>query len=174
MLETIITAVYFFLPAYIANTCPVFAMALKLPLGEPINKKFLGENKSWRGFYSGYLGALGILFLQEYWQEAGVLEQYRLLDYSEINLFLYAFLFGIGALTGDLVKSYFKRRLNKKPGSPWFPFDQLDLVAGGLIFVMPFYQLDWPYVLALVVVTPLLHFLTNLSGYLLGLKKVWW
>lgn len=174
MVDIIITAICFLLPAYVANMCPVFAGALKLPLGKPINDHLFGANKTWRGFYSGYLGALGVLFLQKYWQESGILENYRLLDYAEINLFFYAFLFGIGAITGDLIKSYFKRRLDIKPGSPWFPFDQLDLVVGALVFLVPFYQLGWPHILVLIIVTPLFHFLSNLAGYLLGLKKVWW
>lgn len=174
MFEVFITSLYFFLPAYIANMCPIFAMALKMPLGKPINESLFGAHKSWRGFYAGYLGALGVLFLQEYWQTIGGFEQYRLLDYAKINLFLYAFLFGIGALTGDAVKSYFKRKFNKKPGSPWFPFDQLDFVIGGLLFVYPFFQLPAINIITLLLVSPLLHFLTNISGYLLGLKKVWW
>lgn len=171
---TIITAIYLFLPAYLANMCPVFAAALKLPLGRPISKQLFGENKSWRGFYAGYLGALGMLFSQQYWQQSGILENYRLLDYAEINLFFYALLFGIGAITGDLVKSYFKRHFKRKPGSPWVPFDQLDFVIGALLFLMPFYQPAWPYLLVLLLITPFLHLLTNISGYLLGLKKVWW
>lgn len=97
-----------------------------------------------------------------------------LLNYENISLLFYAFLFGLGALTGDLIKSFFKRRLSVKPGRPFFPFDQLDFVIGALIFLAPFYILPWQNLLVILIITPLLHFLTNLLGYLLKLKKVWW
>ncbi len=174
MIVLLISSLYFFLPAYIANMCPIFAMALRLPLAKPINEKLFGAHKTWRGFYAGFAGALLVLSLQKYWQQQDVLSDYTLLDYSQINLFLYAFLFGIGALTGDLAKSFFKRRANKKSGAPWFPFDQLDFVAGALILTYPFYQLPLANIGVLLVATPLLHFLTNCAGYALGLKKVWW
>lgn len=174
MLNLLITSLYFFLPAYVANMCPVFAMALRLPFGKPINEKYFGSHKSWRGFYTGFFGALLILFLQKYWQGNDMFSDYTLLNYEQINLYLYAFLLGIGALTGDTIKSYFKRKFNKKPGAPWFPFDQLDFVVGGLLFIYPFFQLPLANIAVIFVITPLLHILTNVSGYLLGLKKVWW
>jgi len=85
-----------------------------------------------------------------------------------------AALFGLGAIAGDLVKSFFKRRLKIAEGRPWIPFDQIDLVLGALICVSPVYALDLPRVLVLLLLTPFLHFLTNLTGYTLGLKDVWW
>ena len=138
MLELIISSLYFILPAYAANMAPVLAAKVKLPFAVSINKKHLGKNKTWRGMYAGYLMALLILFIQYYLQNTGTFEQYNLLNYEQINLFLYAFLFGIGALTGDFIKSFFKRKISKKPGASWFPFDQLDFIAGSLIFLLPF------------------------------------
>lgn len=191
MLNIILSSLYFILPAYFANTCPVLLQWL--PFGQPINKKLFGANKTWRGFYTAYFGALAILFLQFYLQKSGVFPSVStildssiltaasengyitpLLDYENINLFLYAFAFGIGALTGDLIKSFFKRRLSIKPGQPWVPFDQLDLVIGALIFISPFYLPSWIVILTILIVTPLLHLLANFVAYSLKLKKVWW
>lgn len=174
MLDTIISALYFFLPAYFANMCPVIAGKLRLPLGHPISKRFLGSNKTWRGFYAGYLGALVILALQLFVQKEQLLTSYALLDYQNINLFGYAFLFGIGAITGDALKSFFKRRIGIKPGAPWFPFDQLDFVIVALLFLWPFYKLPWEQILVLLIVTPILHLSVNVLAYKLGIKKVWW
>ena len=153
---------------------PVILGKMKFPLGIPINKKAFGAHKTWRGFYAGYLGALLILFLQRYFQSQNILESFRILDYQSLNIYFYAFLFGIGAIVGDAVKSFFKRRLQKKEGTAWFPFDQLDFIIGSFVFVYPFYSVDWRIILIVVIITPLLHFLTNLVGYWVGFKKVWW
>lgn len=174
MIELIISAIYFIFPAYIANMMPVILGKMKFPLGIPIHKKVFGAHKTWRGFYSGYIGALIILFLQQYFQNQGILESVRMIDYSSINIFLYSFLFGVGAITGDLIKSFFKRKCNRKSGSPWFPFDQIDFIVGAFIFVFLFYPVDWKVIFVVVLITPLLHFLTNVVGYWCGFKKVWW
>lgn len=174
MLSIILSSLYLLLPAYLANMCPIFAGRLKLPLGRPISEKYLGSHKTWRGFYAAYFGAFLMLFIQLLLQRSNIFTSYSLLDYEKINLFLFAFLFGIGALTGDLVKSFFKRHLKKQAGSPWFPFDQLDFVLGAGIFLAPVYLIPWQNFLALLILTPLLHFLANVTAYLLGLKKVWW
>lgn len=42
-------------------------------------------------------------------------------------------LLGLGAVSGDAVKSFFKRRLGIAPGRPWVPFDQLDFQVGALL-----------------------------------------
>lgn len=172
MLELILASLYFILPAYIANTFPVLLGRLRLPFGFPINTKLFGSHKTWRGFYAGYLGAIITLSIQLQFQNKGM--YFGILNYQEINIFFYAFLFGVGAISGDLIKSFFKRRLGIKPGRPWFPFDQLDLVIGSLAFLAPFYQLPWSNVLVIMIATPLLHLATNSAAYALGLKKVWW
>ena len=174
MLNLVLSALFFLLPAYVANMCPVFAGAMRLPLDIPIQPSLFGKHKTYRGVYASYLGALLALFLQRWLQEHGVLESFRLLDYHASNLWLLAALFGLGAIAGDLVKSFFKRRLKIAEGRPWIPFDQIDLVLGALICVSPVYALDLPRVLVLLLLTPFLHFLTNLTGYTLGLKDVWW
>lgn len=174
MLNLILSSLYFILPAYIANTFPVLLKAL--PFGQPISKRIFGEHKTWRGFYTGYLGALITLLGQFYLQKSGILHSSitPLLDYESINIFLYAFCFGIGAITGDLIKSFFKRRLSIKPGQPWIPFDQLDLVIGALVFISPLYFPTWAVISTILIITPLLHVSANFIAYHLKLKKVWW
>ena len=56
-----------------------------------------------------------------------------LVDYGEVDFILLGALMGGGALMGDLVKSFIKRRLNVPPGKPWFPWDQLDWIAGAML-----------------------------------------
>lgn len=176
MIILIIQALYFFLPAYCANMAPVVAHKLRLPFGQPISLKYFGEHKTWRGFIVGFLAALVILYIQKLFliQNSIIATDISILDYKNISMFLYALAFGLGALIGDLVKSFFKRRLNKKPGTPWIPFDQIDFVVGAIIFLYPLYQIDIKILLILLVITPILHLLTNIFGYQLGLKRAWY
>ncbi|MCX6734658.1 MAG: CDP-archaeol synthase [Candidatus Peregrinibacteria bacterium] len=191
MLNIILSSLYFILPTYVANACPVLLQWL--PFGQPISKNLFGDHKTWRGFYTGYFGALVTLLLQFYLQKSGFLPSGSLisnssilsaasgnsyitplLDYEHINLLLYSFIFGIGALTGDLIKSFFKRRLNVSPGQSWFPFDQLDFIVGALIFISPFYIPVWSVILTILIISPLIHISANFIAFHLKLKKVWW
>lgn len=174
MWKLLIESLFLILPAYFANMAPIIAGKLKFPFGKPINKTYFGLHKTYRGFYAGYIGALICLFMQKFLQQQGYLSDFMILDYQAINLFLYAFLFGIGALTGDFIKSYFKRKVGKKEGECWFPFDQIDMVLGISVFLYPFNVMSLKIFLTILIVTPLLHFLTNLIAHTIGLKKVWW
>jgi len=174
LLTLIISALYLILPAYVANMSPVIFGKLKLPGGISINKKIFGANKTWRGFYAGFLTALLTLFIQYLLYENGILVSYSLLNYADISLLLFALLFGIGAITGDLIESFFKRRLKIAPGRPWIPFDQIDFILGAYLLLLPAYIMPWQVLLTLLIITPVLHLLTNILAYLVGLKKVWW
>ena len=83
---------------------------------------------------------------------------------------LFGLLSSAGALTGDALRSFFKRQRGMAPGKSWFPFDQIDYVLGGVVFTACYIQLTlWQYVL-LFIVWFLLHPLATLIGYLLKLK----
>ena len=123
---------------------------------------------------SGIVGAWLMLLVQQFLQRQGLLEPWRLLDYTSINLTLYAFLFGGGALFGDAFESAIKRRLGKKEGVAWVPFDQVDFVLGALVFLSPFYIPSPPHIVVLLLLSPLLHFLTCILGYVTGMKDHWW
>ncbi len=176
MMFTLLQALYFFLPAYVANMAPVFAHALRLPFGYPVSVQYFGDHKTVRGIIVGIGAALGVVFVQKvlFVQGYPFVRELSLIEYSTISILLYGLAFGLGALLGDLVKSFFKRRLQREPGSPWVPFDQLDFVLGALIFLYPLYHLEFTYILVLLVATPVLHLGANVLGYLLNLKRVWW
>ena len=86
----------FFLPAYVANMSPVIAKRLNLPFNSPLNEKKLGRNKTYRGLISGFIGALGLVYLQKYYP----LIQSNIIDYSTESLTFLAFIMTFGALTG--------------------------------------------------------------------------
>lgn len=162
----ILYSVIFFLPAYVANAMPVIASGLKIcpSLAKPIHEKWFGKSKTYRGFIFGIGGAIVAGFIQ-------VLMGF----YSQADPFLLlAFTLGLGALLGDLVKSFVKRRIGIKSGEPWPPSDQLDYVIGALLLSHFVFPRPVEVIITLLILSPLFSFLANLTAYKLGLKKVWW
>ncbi len=85
-----------------------------------------------------------------------------------------------GALLGDMTKSFFKRRLGIERGGKMFLVDQLDFVAGAWILTYLFDR-QWftanfslEIMIIVVILTPVLHRVTNILGYYLKLKKEPW
>ena len=192
---TTLIALWLMLPAYLSNMLPVFVGG-----GRPIDggrvwkdgKRVLGDGKSWRGLLLAPLvaalltGVLQWLAVNTAWGS-----RYGFPAWGPFPAwFLLAYLLGLGALTGDAVESFFKRRTGRGRGDRWFPFDQLDFVVGGLVFGLVaglamqatgltdgnlFLQLfTWPRLLVIVLLTPALHLLVNFIGYKIGAKDVPW
>ena len=167
----VLHCLYFFLPAYIANMMPVFVK--KIPLFDfPIWESKLGSHKTWRGLFFGTLGSGLVFWVQQVLYKHGF-QSLALIDYSDFTV-LFGFLLGLGALLGDLVKSYYKRKADIAPGQPWIPFDQIDFVIGALVVGFLVYVPPIEVVLVLLVVSPVLHLLVNYIGYLLGINKKKW
>ncbi|RLG21165.1 CDP-2,3-bis-(O-geranylgeranyl)-sn-glycerol synthase [Methanosarcinales archaeon] len=179
MLDLIIDAMWLMLPAYAANSSAViFGGGTPIDLGRNFmdGKRVFGDGKTVRGFVGGVLFGVLVGLLQIY------ISHYIQFFYHSLPLIpvLAVFCLSAGALFGDMVASFIKRRISLKPGSPFPIVDQLDFVAGAwlmLIIVMPvwFYQtFTLEIILAVLIITPVLHFLTNILGYLMGKKKVPW
>ena len=185
---TILTALWLMLPAYLSNMLPVVVGG-----GPPIDlgrtwrdgKRILGDGKTWRGLLLAPLLAAGITFLLQW-----------LVDHTAWGRdhgfpgwgawptwFVLAYAMGLGALTGDALESFVKRRTGRDRGERWFPFDQLDFILGALLFALvamlamgeSFLALFTPARLAVILLlTPALHLGVNWIGYRLGLKDVPW
>ena len=166
----LVYAMYFIFPAYCANAVPVIFGG-----GRPIDsgRKFLdekpifGAHKTFRGFFAGLL--IGTL--------VGALQSV-IGEFSSMPLFDYSLLLGfttsLGALLGDLLESFIKRRLNLSPGALLPIVDQLDFVVGALLFSLFVSPPSPTTVLLVIIVTPPIHLLTNFIAYLLGVKKTPW
>ena len=168
VLTLILKALYFFLPAYFANMAPVLLKWMPLP-DTPIQERWFGKNKTWRGLFLAIVLGTLIFYLQKLAYQAGF-TSLALIDYDGFS-FLFGILLGAGAIAGDLIKSYFKRKRKIKPGQPWFPWDQLDFVFGGLIAGMLVYVPPAEIVLVLLVLSPVLHMLFSYIGYRLRMKQ---
>ena len=164
----IIESLYFFLPGYVANMAPILLRWIPFG-GKPIHEKLFGGHKTWRGLLVAPLVG-GLVFLLQQWLFGQGFQDWALIDYADFPAW-FGFLQGAGVILGDLVKSFYKRRQGIKPGDPWWGWDQLDFVAGGIILGFLVYVPPIETVLVLVVLSPILHLLANNIGYLLKITK---
>jgi CDP-2,3-bis-(O-geranylgeranyl)-sn-glycerol synthase len=165
---------WFFLPAGAANMAPVFAS--KVPWlqnwGAPMDfgksfrgKRILGDNKTWRGIFFGTLIAM-LVGLIQHRVITNSIEPTGLIVAASAAL-------GFGALMGDAFFSFLKRQRDIPSGQSWIPFDQIDYIIGGLIFVFPFFsdELSIGFAFATILLYASLHFIVSYIGYLTGFKK---
>ena len=180
MIVLLIESLYFFLPAYVANMSASlskninFLKPLRVPVdfGKKINGyRIFGDHKTWRGLISGTLTGTAIAILQLYLYNVPYFEKISLIDYKEVNILLFGFLISFGAIFGDILFAFFKRRKNIKPGSPWIPFDQINFVIGSFLLLSPFIKIEIGMWLIIFILTFFLHIIVNHIGYFLGLQK---
>ena len=146
-------------------------------------RRVLGPSKTWSGFLVG--GALGMVI--------GLVEAYLIL-LAPPNLAVVptiaptvvaavpvVALVAFGAMTGDAIGSFIKRRIGRPSGArTWgldqFPFVIVPIVLGLLLypalFVPTFW--NWEAVIWVVLLTLGLHVLFNWIGHKAGLKRVPW
>jgi CDP-2,3-bis-(O-geranylgeranyl)-sn-glycerol synthase len=167
------------LPAYFANMAPVLVkdsfkfLARPLDFNKKLNKKpIFGSHKTLRGLIAGIILGVIIASVQFKLYNLSFFANISLIDYS--NWFLIGLLMGAGAIFGDLVKSFFKRRVNIKPGGRWIPFDQLDYVIGALLLVSIIYIPSIEVIITSLILSFVLHIAVNHLAYYLGISKVKW
>lgn len=181
MIHDLLFAIWFFLPAAIANAAPVFSAAIPLlkRFDAPIDggatfrgKRVLGDHKTWRGVLSGIFAATLVVWGQQlavqHFEWAKLLSNRY--DYLALPALLVGILFTIGALGGDAAKSFFKRQLGIASGTSWFPFDQLDYIIGSLLVMLPVALLTPPQYAWVFLVWFVAHLAASYAGYLMGLK----
>ena len=132
----------------------------------------MGKHKTWRGLISGMVVATLVLWLQVIAAKhyGWVRDMAKPLDYSTLPVFLLGPLLGFGALGGDAVESFFKRRRGIKSGKKWFPFDQLDYIIGAILVSLPFVRFSWVVYGWMLVLWFLVHIIASYLGWLIHLK----
>jgi CDP-2,3-bis-(O-geranylgeranyl)-sn-glycerol synthase len=175
MFKLLIQLIWFFLPAIFANMSPVIFQKvsfLDYPLDFNLqlkNKPLLGKNKTYRGLFFGILIAILVIIIQK--ELYSYMLNFSVINYNQINIYLLGFLLGFGALSGDALKSFFKRRLNIPSGKPWIPFDQIDWFLGALLLTGFYVHFSLKEIIISIIISILLHPLINLISYSLGLQK---
>jgi CDP-2,3-bis-(O-geranylgeranyl)-sn-glycerol synthase len=187
-------------PAYLAN-----AVAVPVSKGRrfhPIDggksfrsQRLFGDGKTVEGFLLasgiGIAGGFAQCLLSPLFSMPGLAwhDFYGSILVPRVDLELYvalnapaiarALLFPPGAMLGDLLGSFIKRRLNIPRGAKAPVLDQLDFVAGTILLSLAatavggsFIQLGIVYIVAILVLTPLIHRIVNKLAYKIRIKAV--
>jgi hypothetical protein len=182
VLNDIFFALWFFLPAAIANVVPILVapMPVLRNYNAPIDhgltfrgKRVLGSHKTWRGLITGVIFSTITLWLQQLAVEHSAWFHTATADvnYTQLPTLILGPLFGLGALGGDAIESFFKRQRGVAPGKGWFPFDQIDYIVGGALVSIPFARLTLLQYVWLIVIWLGVHVVASYIGYLLKLKE---
>lgn len=166
----IAAAIWFIFPAYCANAAPViFGGGQPMDFGKRFfdGKPLFGSHKTVRGFLAGLIVGTLVGLVQTLLFEQ-VLFQYS--PQFKYPIFL-GFTLSLGALTGDLIESFIKRRLNRVPGSFLPVADQIDFILGAFLFSIPVSPPSLQAVLIILLITIPIHLLTNLGAALLNMKN---
>src|SRR5207244_430395 len=134
-LEAIPQALWFFLPAFIANP-----MAVVFGGGSPIDggrslsdgQRIFGDGKTWRGLIGGtFSGAVLGLLLSLPFDLLGSSSSW---SYGSPTVaFASSAVLALGALLGDLVGAFVKRRMHLPRGAKESGLDKYDFVVGALV-----------------------------------------
>lgn len=157
ILNSILVSIWTYLPAYFANATPVVAGGgPALDGGEKWidGKPFLGGHKTLRGSISGVMAGLIIGFLQ--------------------GSALIGLLQGLGAILGDLISSFLKRRWDIAPGESFPLLDQLDFIIVAVLLSQPLLNSSFQAIIIIITVTVPVHYLTNYISWMLKMKANPW
>jgi CDP-2,3-bis-(O-geranylgeranyl)-sn-glycerol synthase len=178
MLYLIVQVVWLGLPGAVSRLSPPIATRLFPAFYHPLdlNKKYkgnriLGYQKTFRGIITGLIFA-HLTF---------VLQNFLLLRSPESFLVsvqpnltslptFYGVYLGLGALAGDIIKSFFKRRQGIKPGAPWPPFDQVSWILGMLVMQNIFLPVNFIFVVLTIIMGVLFHYTVKFITDLIAVR----
>lgn len=178
-------AFWFMLPAYIANpTAVLFGGGRPIDAGQALRDghRLLGDGKTWRGLAGGIISGaiLGIIL-----HSVAVMAESDSFTFgSPSQAATLVFLLPFGALTGDILGSFIKRRTGLERGAKFPGLDQYDFLIGTIIFLLIFetqwflehYVMEYAIIglIFIIVITPPIHRAVNIIGHRLGKKDVPW
>ena len=174
----------------------------KIPIDQGRNwydgNRILGDGKSWNGLLGGsFVSALLMLTSHALWEGRSFENSKPFVDPLELTnesdwfwmfndsltAFILGFLLGLACLIGDSLGSFIKRRRglkregdisSKAPILDTMPFAISIFLFGFILFpgqILTQDVLVMPIII-LLIITPIIHRLTNILGYRMGLKDV--
>lgn len=173
------------LPSLLPNSAAaVFGGGLPVDLGRSWKgTRLLGDGKTWRGLIGGICAGISL----------GIVQLYIAFPFDRLNFFGFGefptnlaivTVLAVGSLSGDLIGSFIKRRLGLGRGDKALLLDQYNFLLGSMLLVLlifpnwfigNFWNDDgWISLLAILIITPLLHRGVNIIGFKSGFKKVPW
>ncbi|MDD5681346.1 MAG: CDP-archaeol synthase [Candidatus Omnitrophica bacterium] len=188
MIKFVFLCFWYLLPAALGNHAASCGNRLWLPkifkiglakIAIPVDsgirwhgKEIFGRNKTWRGLLVGIATGIFTAGIQAFlFFNMNFFKTNTFIDYEKINFVILGALMGGGALTGDLAKSFIKRRLDISPGKPWFPWDQLDWIAGAMLFSSITYVPSIKIALVTAVLYVGIHLCSDRIVCRMGIKK---
>lgn len=181
LLIACVTTLYFILPAYFSNGAGlVFGGGTPVDFGKSDANgiRWIGDGVTWRGLIAGTIVGILTGIIQ------GFLAPSIMANFGQLIItpiitdvssgILIGFLLGFGALLGDAIGSFLKRRLGIGRGKPAPLLDQLDFLIVALILVSLVVELSLLFIVIAIALTLIIHLLANTGAYLLGLKDVWY
>ena len=180
-----LNGMWLFLPAMLPNSAAVlFGGGTKMDFGKRWKgKRIFGNGKTWRGFFGGaFSGIILGLFMIDiaYFFDPNDFWGYGSF-YGNIGIIV---CLSFGAVLGDLMGAFIKRRLGLKRGEKAPILDQYDFVFGAFLVTAIFFP-DWVYatyfegwhILALIFLLAFMfaiHRVVNIVAFKLGYKKEPW
>ncbi|HYA57267.1 MAG TPA: CDP-archaeol synthase [Thermoplasmata archaeon] len=183
-----LAVLWLMLPAYAANALATLPRGYGPKMdggriwardGRPV----LGSSKSWSGFFFGGFSAMPIALLEAWLILLAPpnLKLVPVLAPTVLDALPLAALLTFGAMVGDALGSFVKRRLGRPSGTRTILLDQLPFVLVPIALGFAFYpslflgvfEVPWA-ILWLLVYTLGLHTVFNWVGFKAGLKKVPW
>ncbi len=178
--------IYFMLPAYLANVS-----ALVFGGGKPVDfgrnfrdgRRIIGNGVTWKGTIIGTLigtfigiiqGSVSVYYGNIFSLIPGIMIIQGPIPTSIIQGALIGLFLGGGALIGDAVGSFIKRRIGIERGKAAPFLDQLDFVIGALVFASLIVFIPLNMIIIILIISIVLHLLTNMIAYLIGMKDVWY
>ena len=184
LLIAVLGAVYFMLPAYVANLS-----GLAFGGGTPVDggreckdgRRLIGNGVTWKGLQNGtiigtlvgaVLGIIGTFYGDLSVLTGGIIDLH--VYGSLIGGLILGFLMAFGALLGDAVGSFLNRRIGLERGAPAPFMDQLDFVVGALVLSLLVVRISWSFFIIIALLSLFLHLGSNTFAYLIGIKDVWY
>jgi CDP-2,3-bis-(O-geranylgeranyl)-sn-glycerol synthase len=169
----LVEAIWLILPAYAANgLVPIFKGSHPIDGGRKLVKnRILGNGKTWEGLIAGAFIAMAIALVQQ------LAFPYLPWGISEVPLNIVpmtvqlGLLLGLGAMLGDIGGSFIKRRSGLKRGAPAPLLDQEDFLIGSMVLVSFLVILKFEWWIMLLVITPVIHWVACVIGYLFKVKR---
>ncbi|WP_424356316.1 CDP-2,3-bis-(O-geranylgeranyl)-sn-glycerol synthase [Methanobacterium sp. MBAC-LM] len=178
--------IYFMLPAYLANVSAlVFGGGKPLDFGRNFRdgRRIIGNGVTWKGTIIGTLigtligilqGSVSAYYGNVFSLIPGITIIQGPIPTSILQGALIGLFLGGGALIGDAVGSFIKRRIGIERGKAAPFLDQLDFVIGALVFASLIVFIPLNMIIIILIISIVLHLLTNMIAYLIGMKDVWY
>jgi len=159
-----ILAIIYYIPALVANgSAPFIKKGTPIDFGKRLwdGKRILGDGKTFEGLlialtFGETVSIIMAKFLGNQWVIIGFFES-------------------LGAMLGDMLGAFIKRRLGLERGARAPILDQLDFIFGATLVLLIFrVSLTVYQFLEIMVIAMVLHMFTNYVAFRLKIKSVPW